>query len=455
MEDTPPLKVHAGFLDELKKIEDAAAKAQNVLDREAAADQDIQFAINIVERFLRRRGRICYGGQAINAHLPRVMKFYDPETSVPDYDFLTPNADADIKEIVADFRAEGYRNISVRMGMHEGTTKIYVEYIPVADVTEIHEGLYKILSKKSVKIDGIHYIDVNTLRMMMYLELSRPRGEVGRWSKVYERLSLLNAARPIHTGHCATDLGLGTPEGRYAIDGDDFNKMVYFLMENKRILVGAAAVDYYRKLEGKKRAHVAHWLFSRKKPVIFYSPNIRADLDELNGRLNGAKKMHIEVIESVGEFIPKVGLLYVGGTAAAGPRRLVAAAVQQTACHAYITAAVNFHGDEKILRIGSMDTLATLYLSLMLSPVLEKKLRAPLLCMAQAVVEMGMRIRRHGSKTSRVPFISLRCEGHQPRLQSLLREKVERIRRAKEEGTSSRRSNSRKSFKKTKKRHAS
>jgi hypothetical protein len=427
MEGSRPVKISSEFVNELALLESAADLAQDILDKDAASDQSILFAIKIVEGFLRRRGRICYGGQAINAHLPNGMKFYDAKKNIPDYDFLTPDADADIKEIVADFRQEGYKNISVRMGMHEGTTKVYVDYIPVADVTAVNPDLYGILHKRSEKIGGINYIDVNTLRMMMYLELSRPRGEVKRWSKVYERLSLLNAAKPIHNGRCADEMGLGTPHGKYSIGSDVFETIVDFIIHNRRVLIGASVIDYYKKQLSHTRKTIKHWLFSNKKPLIFYSPNMKADLDEIANRID--KKVHIEYIDSVGEFIPKVGLLYIGGTAKEGPRRLVAAAIQESACHSYNTVGLYYKNEEQIMRIGSLDTLATLYLSLGLLPVIEKKLHAPLLCMAQTIVELGIRNRkRHGSK--RIPFISLRCEGHQPRMQSLLREKVERIRAA-------------------------
>jgi hypothetical protein len=428
MEDSAPKSMRPGFLEELKRIEEAADSAQDAVDREAAEDQNILFAIEIVEHFLRKRKRVCYGGQAINAHLPAKMKFYDPATTIPDYDFLTPDAEADIKEIVADFRREGYKNISVRMGMHEGTTKVYVDYIPIADITAIHADLYRILSGRSEKIGGIHYIDVNTLRMMMYLELSRPRGEVKRWPKVYERLSLLNAAKPIHGNRCSTEMGLGTPYN--SIHTDYFTAALRYIINNKRVLVGAAAVDYYRKKEhlDRSRKSVHHWLFSHKKPLIFYSSAVKEDLNAIAERIN--KRTHIEVVKSVGEFIPQVALLYVGPKTGA-KKYLLAAAIQETACHSYNTAGLYFDDEESIIRIGSLDTLATIYLSFMLSPILEKKLRAPLLCIAEAVVEMGIRNRRRGG-TKHTPFISLRCVGHQPRMQSLLREKVERIKAAKE-----------------------
>ena len=75
------------IIEDLEKIVD---QAQERLDLETAQNPALQKAIQIVETFLRRRGRVCYGGQAINAHLPEKDKFYDPNVSLPDYDFFTP-----------------------------------------------------------------------------------------------------------------------------------------------------------------------------------------------------------------------------------------------------------------------------------------------------------------------------------------------------------------------------
>ena len=52
--------------------------------------------------------------------------------------------------------------------------------------------IYKNLQKDSINIVGILYASPNYLRMSMYLELSRPAGDVSRWEKVLKRLTLLN-----------------------------------------------------------------------------------------------------------------------------------------------------------------------------------------------------------------------------------------------------------------------
>ena len=72
-------------IDIIKEVSDIAQKR---IDYDAAHNDDIIRAIEIVEHFLQKKHRLCYGGQAVNAHLPKKYKFYDPETSIPDYDFF-------------------------------------------------------------------------------------------------------------------------------------------------------------------------------------------------------------------------------------------------------------------------------------------------------------------------------------------------------------------------------
>jgi len=52
------------------------------------------------------------------------------------------------------------------------------------------------MSKEAIKINGILYSPPNFLRMNMYLELSRPEGDVSRWEKIFKRLTLLNKHYP-------------------------------------------------------------------------------------------------------------------------------------------------------------------------------------------------------------------------------------------------------------------
>ena len=49
----------------------------------------------------------------------------------------------------------------------------------------------------AIQVANIFYCPPNYLRMAMYLELSRPDGDVSRWEKVLKRLTLLNKHYPM------------------------------------------------------------------------------------------------------------------------------------------------------------------------------------------------------------------------------------------------------------------
>jgi hypothetical protein len=401
------------FQKQLEIIKNASEVAQSKIDRLSANNDNIIKAINIVEEFLRKKHRLCYGGQAINAHLPVKYKFYNSEYSIPDYDFFTPQQNNDILTIIKDLKNAGFNElnrISVREGMHEGTVKIYVDFIPVADLTAINPKLYKILSEREFKMDGISYLDANTLRMLMYLELSRPGGEVGRWPKVFERLSLFNEFIPVKSCHISN--------GSYT--GLNYNQLqfaIQFIVKNKRIFAGADLLDFYstslraRKLNTK-------WIFNTKKPIIFYSPEPDADANVIRSEfkfLNASTSITIKSYSSKGiDLIPSMKII-------CQEKKPIIFIISETACHSYF----NIPTKNNVMRIASMDTLISLYFSLGLTHSTYFDMGS-MECLANKLVDISLKARMNPSKFP-LPFISIKCTGHQSSLPSLIREKVKRI----------------------------
>jgi hypothetical protein len=162
----------------------------------------IKTIIEIVEQFLRDRKRICYGGTAINNILPLEDQFYDKKVELPDYDFYSPDPLKDAKDLADIYYSKGYEEVEAKSGMHAGTFKVFVNYIPVADITYLVDDIYKNIKKRAIIVDSIYYTPANYLRMSMYLELSRPQGDVSRWEKVLKRLSLLNKHYPLKGKNC-------------------------------------------------------------------------------------------------------------------------------------------------------------------------------------------------------------------------------------------------------------
>lgn len=411
------------FQKQLDIIKKASESAQSKMDYSTAHDDTILLAIDVVEDFLRKKHRLCYGGQAINAHLPDQYKFYDPKYSIPDYDFFTPSQDDDIIQMIKSLKKAGFSEISAKEGMHAGTVKIYVDYTPVADITQIDPKLYRILSKREFRINGISYLDANTLRMLMYLELSRPRGEVSRWSKVYERLMLFNEF--VSTKQCKIS---STPFTGFLTD-EQVNYTIQFIIENKRIFAGGDLLNFYRNNFGKKPKQI-NWIFRTRKPILFYSPTPENDAIQLQNEFNyiinqhnknttsttKLKQITVKRFESSGhDLIPTMDIIIHNKNA-------LIFIIHQSACHSYFNLPMK---DNKIIRIASMDTLITLFFSLGLIKSSYFDMGS-MECLANELVQISIQSRNQPEKFS-LPFISVLCSGYQKTLPSLIREKVERI----------------------------
>lgn len=178
-------------MSDLDKAVDENLKIQHGITRLKYMKPEV---FDIVEKFMRKNKLIGYGGHALNLYLPPAKQFYNL-WDIPDYDFFSPNAIHDCKRLAKEL-ALHTEEVEVKTAMFDGTYKIFVNFIPLVDISQLEESLYKIMWKSSKKIEGIHYAPYSYLKMSLYLELSRPLGDVGRWTKVYKRLQLLEEEHP-------------------------------------------------------------------------------------------------------------------------------------------------------------------------------------------------------------------------------------------------------------------
>jgi hypothetical protein len=188
--------------EELKILRKAVDENQKKIRKKVVNSHDIQKMIKIVENFLISKKRICYGGTAINNILPIEDQFYDTEIEIPDYDFFSPEALKDSKKLADIYLQHGFEEVTASAGMHPGTFKVFVNFIPVADITQLVPELFKNLQRDALIINKIYYSPPNFLRMLAYLELSRPLGDTSRWEKVLKRINLLNKNYPLKGLDC-------------------------------------------------------------------------------------------------------------------------------------------------------------------------------------------------------------------------------------------------------------
>jgi hypothetical protein len=187
---------------ELEILRAAINDIEKTAKIQVAQSPEIVKLIEILENFLRKKQLICYGGTALNNILPKEDQFYDKSIEIPDYDFYSPNALEDAKELAKLYASLGYDDVEAKAGMHVGTFKVQVNFIPFADITQMEKKLFLAIKKEAIKINGILYAPSNLLRLNVYKELSRPNGQVDRWEKIYKRLLLLNKHYPIKKQKC-------------------------------------------------------------------------------------------------------------------------------------------------------------------------------------------------------------------------------------------------------------
>jgi hypothetical protein len=229
----------------MEAIERIAQIAQDKLDKENASNIAVITVLSIVHDFLTQSKVMCYGGTAINNLLPKADRFYDPVKDIPDYDFFSLTPQIHAMELADKIAKAGYKLVEVKPGMHLGTFKVFADFTGVADITLLEKPLFERLWTESIVKDNIHYVPPNFLRMSVYLELSRPRGDVSRWTKVYSRINLLNKHYPIvcpPTDEQMSEIIL-TPDIRNQIEDT--------MVSNKMVLLGFNASMLQKKRAGE------------------------------------------------------------------------------------------------------------------------------------------------------------------------------------------------------------
>jgi hypothetical protein len=395
------------------RLASAIKKAETKINYEAAHDPELLRALDTVKQFLKKKRRVCYGGTAMNAILPAEKHFYDPEFDVPDYDFFTPELEDDVEEIVATLKRANFKEVYEKMGIHEGTKKILVNYIPIADITHLSPTIYRVFFKRSIIREKIHYTDPEILRMMMYLELSRPKGMVDRWSKVYERLSLINQQFPPKRSLGYTRR-VEKKEKAARLPLQLHDAVFSFCIEKQRSIVTGNLDAFYEKAITNTKAPMFH-TETYKGIIGWLTPDLRGDAKHLQTILGGAPTCRIFLHPAKSEIVSEYVEVRYNDT----PAILL---VEESACHSYLSFPLN---DGRSICIASLDTLITLYYSIAIFTVKARQYIPKI--ESQIAKFVALDEKNRVSKNPKIPAFPLICHGYQKGYSTLLREKVKRV----------------------------
>tara|TARA_X000000950_G_scaffold159369_1_gene195196 strand:- start:8829 stop:10211 length:1383 start_codon:yes stop_codon:yes gene_type:complete len=374
--------------------------------------------IKIVEKFLITTKRICYGGTAINNILPIDEQFYDKSIELPDYDFFSPDPVNDAKKLADIYHKAGFSEVEAKAGVHAGTFKVFVNFIPVADITNIEKSLYQKLKEKGKKIGGIYYCPPDYLRMLMFLELSRPEGNTERWEKVLKRLTILNNNYPLKSKGCNIEM----IQRIFDVDDyveKDFSELFNLVKENLinqgLVFFGAFAHKNYfktlRNYENKKIPEIPDF------DVLSEEPEQSAFLLKEHLESNDYKNVEIYEHPGVGEIIAKHYEVTIND-------ETVVFIYEPLACHSYNVITQN----KKKIKIATLDTLLSFYMAFLF---VDRTYYDPdrILCMCQYLFDIQQKNRLKQKGLLR--RFSMDCYGKQETLEDIRLEKSKKFKELK------------------------
>jgi hypothetical protein len=413
----PKLTLEEKELAILRSAIDVAEKRKG---QQTVSDPDVKRIISILEDFLKKKKLVCYGGTAINNILPLEDQFYDKNIEIPDYDFYSPRALDDAKELADIYYKEGFQEVEAKAGVHHGTYKVYVNFIPVADITYLDKPLFNRVQKESIRVYGILYCPPNFLRMNMYLELSRPAGDISRWEKVLKRLILLNKNYPLRGKQCDPKLFQRQFE---RIDSKK-EEQLYYIVRDSFIDQGLVFFGGYASFL------YSEYMPTKQKKLFQKTPDFDVLADEpekaatmLKERLEDFDYKGTQLVKhgGIGEIIAPH---YEVRVKINNIEETVAFIYKPLACHSYNV----IKKGNKTVRVATIDTMLSFYFAFFYSD------RAyydenRILCMAQYLFDVQQRNRLQ--QKGLLKRFSVNCYGEQETLETMRTAKADKYKELK------------------------
>ena len=397
---------------ELEILRNAIDNATNISGKKLLESDDIKNMINILEQFLRTNKTLCYGGTAVNNILPEQDRFYNKNIEIPDYDFFSPNPIECAKRLCDIYYKNGYVEVEAKSGVHTGTYKVFVNFMPIADITFLERKLFNNLLKKSIKINAINYCPPNFLRMAMYQELSRPMGDVSRWEKILKRIILLNKNYPISGNKCSTDNFMRN----YTNSKDDYYKIFKISKEcfinQGLVFFGGYAASLYSKYMPKYERKIINYM--PDFDVLSEDPYSSSIILREQLEYEGVKNVQITKKSSIGEFIDEHYQITVG-------KETIAFIYKPNACHSYNI--INI--DNKKIKIATIDTMLSFYLIFIYADK-EYYDENRILCMSEYLFKVQLRNRL--KQKGLLKRFSITCYGKQKSLEEIKSDKAKIMR---------------------------
>lgn len=399
---------------ELEILKNAIKLAEEKQGKKVIKNPIIKKIVSILENFISKKGLVCYGGTAINNILPERDQFYNKELEIPDYDCFSSKAMEDAKELADLYFNEGFSDVEAKAGVHYGTYKVYVNFIGIADITQMENTLFKNIKKQAIKKDDIYYCPPNFLRMAMYLELSRPGGNVQRWEKILKRLILLNKNYPLKGLDCDPNTFQKSFNNNINENDDKFDqKEIHRIIKEEAIREKLVFFGAYANILYSKYAKDSGKLYLNEIPdfdLLSVDPyqtslNIKNSLEN-----EGFKNIKISKKKPLGEYIGEHYEIKLNNNS-------IAYIYKPLGCYSYNVVKMG----NNFIRVATIDSMLSFYLIFLYA---NRPYYNPnrILCMCQYLftIQQENRLKQSGL----LRRFSISCYGIQPTLEDIKHEKA-------------------------------
>jgi hypothetical protein len=207
--------------------------------------ETIQNIYKSILEFIKKKDRVIYGGWAQNALIidKNPDDAFYTQHNMGDVEFYSPEPVRDLMEICEFLHEKSFKYVQGREAQHEGTYKLFVEFINVSDITYMHKTLSNNLPVKI--IDGIKYIHPIVIAIDFYRMFTNPMTALRLWEKTIGRSIVLFK-------NYSLTKDIKFPNFKSKLNQKTLNEILLFTRKNlihdsKLIVIGFLAYNYFVK----------------------------------------------------------------------------------------------------------------------------------------------------------------------------------------------------------------
>ncbi len=242
--------------EDLEKIEENYDKIRNDAAKEYKTYYEptlgeISSVYNAIKNYVRKTKKIIYGGFAQNM----LIKVKNPDDvfyteidgafynlpDIADIEFYSPTPIADLIELTEELHAQGFKHVEGKVGMHDETYKIFVNFDNYCDISYMPQNVFNNLP--TVEIDGLKCADPHFMLVDAYRVLNDPMTSYWRIDKSIKRFQKVLKYYPIDQS------SYNKPIEIKSAGNPDVLKFIRkkFIQMSKLIVVGIYGFNYYAK----------------------------------------------------------------------------------------------------------------------------------------------------------------------------------------------------------------